>query len=262
MQNGTVSRCIKYWVIVEAIKITVAKSESEALNFNVSLNTINRFFLLLVCLVFGYSTCLGQLGKPPIIFDNIHSRFDNSRVTDQQKVYLHLDRPYYVSGETIWFKAYVVKAARNQYDYRSGIFNVEVIGPEGAIIISNLLKLTGGITSGSISLPDTLKTAQYVLRAYTNWMRNFDPSFYWTKPIKITGISELENVNTPQIEPASDTTLLAFYPEGGYLLNGIPCQIGFKASNIIGQPVDVSGKIVDSNGVKVASFSSIHHEQQ
>ena len=88
---------------MDTIKIKVVKLEAEALTLAVTLGTINWFFLLLVCMVFSYSTCLGQLGKPPIIFDNIHSRFDNSRVTDQQKVYLHLDRPYYVSGETIWF---------------------------------------------------------------------------------------------------------------------------------------------------------------
>ncbi|RZK80584.1 MAG: hypothetical protein EOO85_00365, partial [Pedobacter sp.] len=31
-----------------------------------------------------------------------------SEINPQEKVYLHMDKPYYAIGDTIWFKAYVV----------------------------------------------------------------------------------------------------------------------------------------------------------
>jgi hypothetical protein len=33
----------------------------------------------------------------------------------QEKVYLHMDKPYYAVGDTIWFKAYVTIAAGTSY---------------------------------------------------------------------------------------------------------------------------------------------------
>ncbi|MFC7666130.1 hypothetical protein ACFQT0_00780 [Hymenobacter humi] len=35
-------------------------------------------------------------------------------VAKGEKAYLHLDRPVYATGETIWFSAYVVDASRHQ----------------------------------------------------------------------------------------------------------------------------------------------------
>ena len=34
--------------------------------------------------------------------------------TAQEKVYLHLDKPYYAIGDNIWFKAYTINAKNGQ----------------------------------------------------------------------------------------------------------------------------------------------------
>jgi hypothetical protein len=51
---------------------------------------------------------------------------------------------------------------------------------------------------------------------------------------------------------------LAFYPEGGELIEGMLCGLGFKALNEFGKPADVSGNIVDVSGKTVATFDSYH----
>lgn len=51
---------------------------------------------------------------------------------------------------------------------------------------------------------------------------------------------------------------LAFYPESGELLEGVPAHVGFKALNEFGKPADISGQIVDQQGKVVASFDSYH----
>lgn len=51
---------------------------------------------------------------------------------------------------------------------------------------------------------------------------------------------------------------LAFYPEGGELIDGMICGVGFKALNEFGKPADVRGNIIDSNGKIVATFDSYH----
>lgn len=51
---------------------------------------------------------------------------------------------------------------------------------------------------------------------------------------------------------------VSFYPEGGWLVEGELCKVGFKAMASDGFGVGVSGEIVDSAGKTVASFMDFH----
>ena len=51
---------------------------------------------------------------------------------------------------------------------------------------------------------------------------------------------------------------LAFYLEGGELIEGMICGMGFKALDEFGKPADVRGQIYDQNDKVVATFSSYH----
>ncbi|MEJ7662705.1 MAG: hypothetical protein WKG07_25650 [Hymenobacter sp.] len=89
-----------------------------------------------------------------------------------EKAYLHLDRPAYGTGETIWFSAYVVDALRHQPDTLSKVLHVDLLSPQRLVIARRTLRLAGGRGSGDIALSDTLVAGTYLLRAYTSWMRN------------------------------------------------------------------------------------------
>jgi len=51
---------------------------------------------------------------------------------------------------------------------------------------------------------------------------------------------------------------LQFMPEGGYLVAGLPCRLGFKAIGENGKGVDLKGKIVDSHDKEILSFAALH----
>ena len=51
---------------------------------------------------------------------------------------------------------------------------------------------------------------------------------------------------------------LAFFPEGGHLVDDIPGRVYFEATNAFGQPADVQGIILDDQGQKVSDFGSLH----
>jgi len=55
-----------------------------------------------------------------------------------EKVYLHLDRPYYSAGDDIWIKAYLVDAVTNELYDNSDNLNLELISP-GEKIIKRLI---------------------------------------------------------------------------------------------------------------------------
>jgi len=51
---------------------------------------------------------------------------------------------------------------------------------------------------------------------------------------------------------------LAFFPEGGDLIEDLPGRVYFESTNRHGEPADVSGYIADDKGKKVGKFSSVH----
>ncbi len=51
---------------------------------------------------------------------------------------------------------------------------------------------------------------------------------------------------------------LEFYPEGGELVEGMICGVGFKALDEFGKPADIEGKIYDQNDRVVATLESYH----
>jgi hypothetical protein len=102
-----------------------------------------------------------------------------------EKVYLHFDKPYYAVGDTIWFKAYVT-VELHQPSTLSKIVYVDVISNKDSVVQTLKLQVTSGIAFGNISLLSPLyKQGNYHIRAYTNWMRNTDPDYFFNKTIAI-----------------------------------------------------------------------------
>ncbi|MXV17565.1 TonB-dependent receptor plug domain-containing protein [Pedobacter sp. HMF7056] len=118
------------------------------------------------------------------------SRLEKFRVDfPQEKVHLHLDKPYYSIGDTIWFKAYVVDAEKNHITGLSKILYVDLINDKDSIKQSLRLPLiAGGLGWGDFSLSDSLREGSYRIRAYTTWMRNFGEEYYFDKTISIGNV--------------------------------------------------------------------------
>ncbi|RZM10368.1 MAG: TonB-dependent receptor, partial [Pedobacter sp.] len=104
----------------------------------------------------------------------------------QEKVYLHTDKPYYSVGDTIWFKGYITVGSKHQLSALSGALYVDLISETDSLTRSIKLPIISGMTKGDFVLPDSsFKEGNYRLRAYTQWMRNAGPDFYFDKVITI-----------------------------------------------------------------------------
>jgi len=102
-----------------------------------------------------------------------------------EKVYLHLDKPYYGAGDTIWFKGYIVSGALHNLSALSSVLNIDLIDEHNTIKRTIKLPVISGITYGDFPLPDTLREGSYRIRAYTNWMRNSGPEYFFDKTLAI-----------------------------------------------------------------------------
>ena len=187
----------------------------------------------------------------------------------QEKAYLHLDRPVYGTGETIWFSAFVVDAARHQLDSLSQVLHVDLLSPERRVVARRTLRLQGGRAAGDLTIADTLAPGTYVLRAYTNWMRNAGDDFVYSRRLSIWPASPIG----PQeaVKPTAPTSAagkaraaaaarpdVQFFPEGGNLVDGLPAVMAFKATDASGRSLDIRGQVLNAQNGVVLSFSSRH----
>ena len=230
------------------------------------------FFLTIVML----AAALGAWAQSTL--DDVRKKLQNAPV--QEKVYLHLDNQCYFKGDTIWYKAYVVRADSLTYTDMSRILYVELVSPDGMvverqqIIVSNL-----GYSDGNFALQDSIYSGFYELRAYTRWMLNFkvsehdygrkDREFFYNKQMADdffrlfgTVYSRVVPVYERPEEPGDyamkyivsrpktriekelkDNLFVNFYPEGGHLVAGKRCNVAFEVQNEEGEQVSIEGTI-------------------
>lgn len=107
-------------------------------------------------------------------------------VNPQEKVYLQTDKPYYLVGDTIWFKAYVTTGAKHQLSAISGALYVDLITEGDSLAKQLKLPITTGMAVGNFILDDDLiHEGNYRIRAYTQWMRNAGPEYFYDRTFSI-----------------------------------------------------------------------------
>ncbi|PWS32469.1 hypothetical protein [Pedobacter paludis] len=98
----------------------------------------------------------------------------------QEKIYLHTDKPYYLVGDTIWLKAYVTSGYDHKPSAISGAVYIDLINEGDSTAKTIKLPLMGGMAKGDFLLNDsTTREGNYRLRAYTQWMRNAGPQYFY-----------------------------------------------------------------------------------
>jgi len=189
----------------------------------------------------------------------------------EEKVYLHLDRPYYSAGERLWFRAYMVHSAIHTSLNLSRYIYVELLNAHNDIIVRKKIRpIDEGIFFGQMELSPELSEGWYSIRAYTNFMRNIDESFFFRRKIYIgnglkglTGVavnerttSNMGNSALHKDEISKGAFDVQFFPEGGQLIAGNMQFVGFKAIGANGLGTDINGRIVDNLNNEVTSFKS------
>lgn len=189
----------------------------------------------------------------------------------REKVHLHFDNTSYYQGDTIWFKAYAVTEGDNKYSKISRPLYVELVDQLGNVMERQIVKLTEGSGEGQISLSNTFFTGYYEVRAYTKWMLAFTDDSYFTrtfpvykKPLGATGakrqIAQYRMDDSMKQRPQDklDALNVRFYPEGGKLVQGVPCVVGMETLSRDSGWVDINGTLVASDGTPIVPVSTIH----
>ncbi len=188
-------------------------------------------------------------------------------INTPEKIYIHTDKPYYSLDEDLWFTCYLVNGITHEKSSKSWVIHTELIDANDSIVSRKKLFTNNISVAGDFKIEDSWKPGKYLLRAYTNYMRNNAPDYFFNKEINIldidnkkeTGLDNLKNNDKKQendfkqIKPD-----LQFYPEGGDLVENIKSKVAVKIKDIGINGKEISGVIVDESDNFITSFTTTH----
>ncbi|MBR1548110.1 MAG: hypothetical protein IJ637_05230 [Prevotella sp.] len=244
---------------------------------------MNRFFLSLITILLPLSVAAGTL-------NDIRMALEQAAMTQvQEKVYVHTDNSCYFVGDTLWYKAYVVRADNLMPTDMSRILYVELLSPDGLLVERQQIIVSGkGYTCGQFALRDSLYSGYYELRAYTRWMLNFNvghrryrtddarlffnrqmaADYYrtwdglysrvlpvYTKPEQPGDYDARRMYQRPKTrlpKQKKDNLAVTFYPEGGHLIEGVRNSVAFEAVDQHGEAQNIRGTVTLDNGQTLA----------
>ncbi|WP_295730887.1 MG2 domain-containing protein [uncultured Muribaculum sp.] len=118
--------------------------------------------------------------------DSIAARMERQLLEyPQEAIHVTTDQGVYLAGDTVWMRPFVVDAATLKQVDASRYVYVEFSAPTGDVVKRVKLLKRDGKFSGYIPLPIDLPEGSYTLSAYTMFMRNQGPEFFFRKPLRV-----------------------------------------------------------------------------
>ena len=102
-----------------------------------------------------------------------------------EKVILTTDREIYLCGENIYFTAFTCESNWFLPVSFSSILYIELYNQDYQVISKGKFNINKGKSSGKLTIPRTLSTNYYYLRAYTNYMKNFGERQFYLQKVRV-----------------------------------------------------------------------------
>src|SRR6267378_4312656 len=121
-------------------------------------------------LIAGLFIFAGNDKTPPAhtVEELVNKYYSFCKQFPQQKIYIHTDKPYYLSGDDLYGKIYLINESRSGYDsIRSKKIYVELINEENTVVEKTIVNGLYSSLNFSFHLPDSIGEGNYILRAYT-----------------------------------------------------------------------------------------------
>jgi hypothetical protein len=130
-----------------------------------------------------------------------HAQIDNlkpiSKASYAEKIYLQLSSTVCSFDETIWFKAVVTNSVNHAPSVLSEVLYVELIDFDKRVVDKKTLKLENGASNSFFQLQGAYVPGRYLIRAYTEWNKNFDQDFVFSEYIHLYNAKVLDASRLP-----------------------------------------------------------------
>nr|WP_321232718.1 hypothetical protein [uncultured Psychroserpens sp.] len=186
--------------------------------------------------------------------DSVIASFEKYTELPREIAYAHLNKSIYIKGEIIGLSAYVLDKNTKKPSKLTTNLYCTISDTENNIIKNQLIKVDNGFASTTFELDSLFSSGEYVVKAYTNWMKNFEEQNLFVERIKIIDPDIDSYIKPETIENVVDAQ---FLPEGGHLLAEVQNTMGVVVKNIKGFGIPFAyGEVFDNAGNMITNFKT------
>jgi len=195
----------------------------------------------------------GKLAPPDARLERITAAFNGRFKLLAPTLFVHIDKPFYATGDRLWMSTYLLDAASHQRADGQTAIHVDLLSSTGKLVQHQWIRIVDGRGEGNFRLSDTLTTGTYRLRAYTDEDdRQRRPAFERSVAVYNLFKNDL-SLRSDSVHQSVDVQIL---PEGGRWIWGLPARLGVKMVKPNGQGLPIEGRIIDDSGAEVARFKT------
>ncbi|AOW21317.1 hypothetical protein [Urechidicola croceus] len=183
---------------------------------------------------------------------NLEGSYENYALLPREIAYLHLNKSTYIKGEYLGFSGYVLdKSSKRLSGLTTNLYCV-ISDKEEKVIKSKLVRVENGITNDLFELDSLFTSGEYIIKAYTNWMKNFNEQNFYAQSFRVIDPDIDSEVSAKIIESNIDAQ---FLPEGGHLVSDIQNTVGVILKNKLGLGVPmIEGELIDDTDKIITTF--------
>jgi hypothetical protein len=120
------------------------------------------------------------------VFQNRYITLNNLRETP----WISLNKPFFYPGESLWLGGEMLYQNPAMQDTLSRVLYVDILNDQMKVLNHESYPIIKGKINGGLTLSDTLKKGDYLLRAYTRWSLNFGERDIFQLPFPILNPNE------------------------------------------------------------------------
>jgi len=126
----------------------------------------------------------------------------------KEELFVRTDRDIYITGEEVWFKVYTLQGLTHSPDNISKVVYLELLDKNNFPLKQLKVKTDNNSGSSGFILPDNISSGNYLIRAYTSWMKNFSTDEFFYKTIAVINPFEsLDHLKLPPDIKSSDSAI-------------------------------------------------------
>jgi hypothetical protein len=176
------------------------------------------------------------------------------READNTEILVHTDKAYYPLGSIMWFRVYVVRAF-SKFPAPSARVYVDLLNEKDSIVSRTMLNSASHEWDGGIRISSQWPEGLYRLRVFTAEML-VSPAIGepLEKPVYLFSTANKDPRPVyPIKKPAPG---IAFFTEGGNLVNGLQNLVVYRCFDQDGEPIPAFGYLRDERKEIVETFKT------
>jgi hypothetical protein len=211
-------------------------------------------YVLLV--IFSFTFFFGNSQKSNE--DDLFDAYKNYSKLPREIAYGHLNKSTLIKGESLGFSIYLLDKYTRETSLLTKNVYCTIQNRSGKIVKKKLILAENGVASGIFEIDSLFNSGNYVFKAYTNWMRNFEEQNFYVQHLKVINPDQDSFIDADD-EDYFDLDA-QFLPEGGHLLLNAKNTVGVVIKDDYGFGVpNLKGRVLNTNGEEVTNFETNSH---